>query len=377
MKIAIIGSYPISVDPDTTASAQSNFVYNLSSELTNRSNEVTILTLAGYGYQGRGLLVQVGTTCNPKKVNFVRFARGLRRDTFDAVSVQGVSPLNFLWLSAAYKKLAFSPRGITSQEKTLGARPPRWATLNEKISMKSRVIIAQSELQRETIMTDFAIPHVRVQVIPNGVSDFFFSHETVHTPTSQSKGCVLFVGAMGPWKGVDVLLASVEQIRKRFGNRLPHVILIGSSKPWRSYQINTDWFPSLQRRFRHLFSEGIVIHSPTQPRNLIKQYYTDAAMLVLPSRFDAFGNVALEAMACGTPVILSDKVGVSGLIEDGKEGFVIKNGDSSMLAERILYLLNHEDERKRMGDFARETALKYTWRRTALSYEQVFKSLQT
>jgi glycosyltransferase involved in cell wall biosynthesis len=323
------------------------------------------------------MLIRVGKICRRNKVTFIQFVKELRRNTFEVVSLQGVFPLNFLWLMTAYQKLAFSPRGISAQEARLGAKPPRWATLNEIVSMKARVIIAQSELHREALMAEYMVPRAHIHVIPNGVSDFFFSPETREITTSQSKGCILFVGALGPWKGVDVLLESVNQIRQRLNKDHRHVMLIGSAKPWRSYRINMDWFPSLQRRFRHLFSEGIVIRSPTQPRKLIKQFYMDAAMLVLPSRFDAFGNVALEAMACGTPVILSDKVGVSGLIQDGKEGFVVKNGDASILADRMLYLLKHEGERRRMGDFARETASKYTWRRTASLYEQVFKSMQS
>jgi len=98
-------------------------------------------------------------------------------------------------------------------------------------------------------------------------------------------------------------------------------------------------------------------------------------MVVLPSRFEAFGNVALEAMATGTPVIISDRVGIRDLIKDGNEGYIVPFGDVVTLADRMMRLLSDSGLRRQMSKQARRTATRFTWGHTAALYEQVFEEM--
>ena len=70
-----------------------------------------------------------------------------------------------------------------------------------------------------------------------------------------------------------------------------------------------------------------------QPQNVLPQYFSAAEACVLPSRYESFGMVALEAMACGTPVIVTTAGGISSLIEDGQTGFLVPEEDETLLAQ--------------------------------------------
>jgi len=375
VRIVIVGGFEQSNQHSVyPTSAQSNFISKLGSELTKRSHEVFVFTLGGYGLQGRGLVSEIGESGKPKRINFLRFANELRGGKVDIVSLQGIFPVNALWLMTAYKKVVFSPRAAICEEFKLGVKPPWWALLNERISMRSRTIIAVSNVQRDALTTKYRTPSSRVYRIPNGVNDLFLS-QSEHIGKLRSETSILFVGAMNPVKGVDLLLESINLLRQRAKARLPHVTLVGATQPWISYGLSANWFASLRQRYRRLFDEGTVVHLGSQSQRIIRELYWGASVLVLPSRFDAFGNVALEAMACGTPVIVSDKVGVSDLIRDGREGFVIPAGDTKSLVDRLSYLLKHDNERRRMGNYAKATAATYTWGKTASSYERLFNAI--
>jgi D-inositol-3-phosphate glycosyltransferase len=84
-------------------------------------------------------------------------------------------------------------------------------------------------------------------------------------------------------------------------------------------------------------------------------------MVVMPSHYESFGMVALEAMAMGTPVIASEVGGLAFLVRDGRNGFLVPSRDPEALAERIFTLLLDDACRTELGRQAREHALAYDW----------------
>jgi UDP-glucose:(heptosyl)LPS alpha-1,3-glucosyltransferase len=85
----------------------------------------------------------------------------------------------------------------------------------------------------------------------------------------------------------------------------------------------------------------------------------------MPSRFDTFGLVVLEAMMAGLPVIISRRVGAKDLIESGVQGFVLAEEPSiADMSEKLRFLMDREN-RKKMGESARKVALRHTWDKTA------------
>ena len=94
-------------------------------------------------------------------------------------------------------------------------------------------------------------------------------------------------------------------------------------------------------------------------------YYSAADVVVMPSRYESFGMVALEAMACGTPVIASDVGGLSYTVQDGVTGFLVPANDPDSLADAICHILNDQAFRDTLGQQAAAAARQYAWPRIA------------
>lgn len=110
----------------------------------------------------------------------------------------------------------------------------------------------------------------------------------------------------------------------------------------------------------------------------INEKYADSSIFVLSSRFEGFGMVIIEAMACGiATVAFACPCGPSDIITNKEDGFLVKNGDTQQLAECICYLIEHPEERKRMGKNAMETAKKYSIEEIGKRWTLVFNDVIT
>ena len=98
-----------------------------------------------------------------------------------------------------------------------------------------------------------------------------------------------------------------------------------------------------------------------------------AEMVVMPSHYESFGMVALEAMACGTPVIASDVGGLSFNIEDSFNGYLVPGRDPQALADKILLLLKYKALRDQLSEQARIWVTRYSWVNIADEVLEVFE----
>ena len=90
-------------------------------------------------------------------------------------------------------------------------------------------------------------------------------------------------------------------------------------------------------------------------------YYASADIVVMPSHYESFGMVALEAMACGTPVIASDVGGLAQLVRDGETGFLVPDRNPEAMAERLRCVLSDGKLRLQLGRRAADQAKDYGW----------------
>ncbi|HEX7586798.1 MAG TPA: glycosyltransferase, partial [Anaerolineae bacterium] len=104
-------------------------------------------------------------------------------------------------------------------------------------------------------------------------------------------------------------------------------------------------------------------------------YYASADVVVMPSLYESFGMVALEAMACGTPVVASDVGGLSYIVRDGETGFLVPEGDPRALADCLGQLLHDPALRARLGRRGIEVAREYAWPRITDQIELLYGSL--
>jgi len=107
----------------------------------------------------------------------------------------------------------------------------------------------------------------------------------------------------------------------------------------------------------------------------ISEFYKQISIYIQPSIQDGFGITPLEAMAYGRPVIVSNGAGVSELVTDGKDGFVVPMRDIKAIRDKIMYYYDNPSEIKRMGQEARKTAEKYTWKQVLGEYVDLWQRI--
>jgi D-inositol-3-phosphate glycosyltransferase len=119
----------------------------------------------------------------------------------------------------------------------------------------------------------------------------------------------------------------------------------------------------------------VVTFLGSRNQDTLQYYYSAAEVVVMPSDYESFGMVALEAMACGTPVIASDVGGLAFLVKDGRTGYRVPAGDVEALADKITHLLTDELSRRRIGQRASCWAEAYAWPNIADQIEEVYREV--
>ena len=110
-----------------------------------------------------------------------------------------------------------------------------------------------------------------------------------------------------------------------------------------------------------------VILFPPQPQTKLADFYAAADVVLVPSRSESFGLVALEAQACGTPVVAAAVGGLRYVVQDGRSGFLVDGHDPADHAERLLRGSADPPLAARLGGEAARQALRFTWDATATS----------
>jgi D-inositol-3-phosphate glycosyltransferase len=131
----------------------------------------------------------------------------------------------------------------------------------------------------------------------------------------------------------------------------------------------------LQAMREELDIHDIVLFLGAKDQEVLPYYYAAAEMVVMPSHYESFGMVALEAMAMGRPVIASEVGGLAFLINDGLDGYHVPTRDPEALAGRIYELLSNPNCREEMGRAARRNAERFDWGIIARRLLDVYRDL--
>ncbi|MCK7506339.1 MAG: glycosyltransferase family 4 protein [Desulfobacterales bacterium] len=118
-----------------------------------------------------------------------------------------------------------------------------------------------------------------------------------------------------------------------------------------------------------------VVFLGKRDQDTLPYYYSAAEVLVMPSHYESFGMVALEAMACGTPVIASEVGGLAYLVRDGETGFTIPAEEPDTLCEKLTWLLNDQELHARMSGQAAKDAQDYAWEKIASQIVDEYRKL--
>ncbi|MBI3169164.1 MAG: glycosyltransferase [Chloroflexi bacterium] len=187
---------------------------------------------------------------------------------------------------------------------------------------------------------------------------------------------ILFVGRIEPLKGVDTLIQAMSclDLSLTSRDRPVHLAIIGG-EPDVSPEEMSEEMARLQTICDDLCMGGTVVFLGKRAQDTLPYYYSAAEVLVMPSLYESFGMVALEAMASGTPVIASEVGGLGYLVQDGVTGYTVPDSDPRMLCERLSILLGNHELRNEMGQRAAEYAKDYAWDKIASSIVKVYEEV--
>ncbi|HEX2090347.1 MAG TPA: glycosyltransferase [Actinomycetota bacterium] len=184
---------------------------------------------------------------------------------------------------------------------------------------------------------------------------------------------ILFVGRLQPHKGPDVAIRAFAEAIRRDCEATRRVVLWLVGGP--SGVGSSGEAARLQALASSLgIADRVSIVGP-RPHSNLAIYYSAAEAVLVPSRSESFGLTALEAQACGTPVIAADSTGLRHVVKDGETGFLVANWDSRRYAQRILSLLTDAQLAWRMADAGSHHARRFSWDSTVRGVRGVYGEL--
>ena len=184
---------------------------------------------------------------------------------------------------------------------------------------------------------------------------------------------LLFVGRIEPLKGIDTLLRSLASLNDCGALDKFEVCLtiIGGDASVSEDEMSVEMAKLMELR-RELNLEDVVAFLGKRSQDTLPYYYSAADVVVMPSHYESFGMVALEAMACGTPVVASQVGGLAYLIQDGETGYHVRDQEPDELADRLYDLLSNDALHNEMSLKAAAYAKKYSWEVIAKQIEEVY-----
>jgi len=228
-------------------------------------------------------------------------------------------------------------------------------------------IISSTQAEVEEIRRHIGEQTAMIDVLPPGVDTTHFypidadeAREFIGVPCD--KKMLLYVGRIEPLKGIDALIEAVARIRSE---GLLHeeefcLAIIGGDPQASDEDMSTEMNRLIS--LRDSFGlQKLVIFLGKRSQDSLPYYYSAASTVVVPSHYESFGLVALEAMACGTPVIATATGGLAHLVQDGVTGFHVPVNHPEELAERIKCLLRNDDLRAEMAGAAYTYAQSFSW----------------
>jgi D-inositol-3-phosphate glycosyltransferase len=229
----------------------------------------------------------------------------------------------------------------------------------QRIVAQADGLVAASAGERRALDDDYGADIARTVVIPCGVDTALFrpgdrAEARARIGTGDTP-LVVYVGRIAPIKGLATLLDAIAQLRARAS--AVRLLIVGgeADEPVSGHEAE------IRQRVEALGLRDVVRFVGAQPQEVLRDYYLAADVTVLPSYYESFGMVALEAMACGSPVIGSRVGGLATTVRDGVTGFLVPDGDATALAERLDAVMADADLRFRLGREGVQWAARHRW----------------
>ncbi|HEX9681491.1 MAG TPA: glycosyltransferase [Acidimicrobiales bacterium] len=239
----------------------------------------------------------------------------------------------------------------------------------------SDVICASCAAEVDQLAELYGAPRNRIEIVPPGVDHAFFSPGDRRAARAAlgvlgDQPLLLFVGRIQPLKGLEVAVAALAELADHGHPEAELVVVGGPSGPEGATEV-----AAAGSLVADLGLTDRVRFVDPQPHLMLSTYYRAADVCLVPSRSESFGLVALEAGACGTPVVAAAVGGLPSLVDDGVTGFLVADRAPASYAERVALLL---DQPARAGALSRSAAARardYTWSTTAARLRRLYTDL--
>ena len=222
--------------------------------------------------------------------------------------------------------------------------------IEEEIMRSCDLVMSPTDQEATAIREMY--PGARVIAVPHGVDTCQF------TPTPNGHKNILFVGRIDPIKGIDLLIEALRMLQQD----IELTVVGGHAKGARDSASIESYAADLPVQF-----VGQVRHDD------LREYYEKSAVLVVPSYYESFGLVGLEAMASARPVVGFNHTGLQATVGDDA-GILVDMG-SRNLAWAIDLLMNDHGLRQRLGRQGRSKSLNYDWMKIARVYKEVYEKI--
>ncbi|HEX2069351.1 MAG TPA: glycosyltransferase [Actinomycetota bacterium] len=260
-----------------------------------------------------------------------------------------------------------------------GHRPEPRLRLNgeQRVVRRADRILAPTATEAGHLVDLYGADPGQIRIVAPGVDGQIFAPMPKEDARARlgldDRRLLLFVGRLQPHKGPDVAIRAFAEAVRRDPDVMRRAVLWLVGGP--SGSEGSGETARLEALASALgVGERVAIAGP-QPHWKLGTYYSAAEAVLVPSRSESFGLTALEAQACGTPVVAADSTGLRHVVKDGETGFLVANCDPRRYAERILSLLTDAGLARRMAEAGPRHAGEFSWDSTVQGVRGVYGEL--
>ena len=250
-------------------------------------------------------------------------------------------------------------------------------TTERRLIELSDSLIAANPDERADLIWRQHTPTDKVCTIPPGVDLDLFTpgnraSARVELGLAPSESIILFVGRVDPIKGIDTLLEATRILADQAATP-PTVLFVGGDLDAAGQPIGP--LADVAARATTLGIDMCFRFVGSQPQDQLPRFYAAADVVAVPSRYESFGLVAVEAMACGIPVVASRAGGLKFTVEEGVSGYLVPVRNPSALAATLGRILRDPMLRAELSVGAQDCAQRFSWPSVAASIHHVYQQL--
>lgn len=267
--------------------------------------------------------------------------------------------------------LTYHTIGAVKQQICPSENEPELRLTSERRLAKDCDGLVVATQKEKEYLSRYDVPDDKITVIPCGVD--FHRFKPLDKPSARRQlgysgddFMVLYVGRYAPVKGLHRLLETVGRLTHLPGLR---VVMVGGDGP------HTPMFRQLQSEAAALNIQNRVTFAGRVEQKTLPQYYSAADVLAVPSYYESFGLVALEALACGTPVVTTPVGAMEKIVKDGVTGYVARDSDPKHFARLIEAVWLKQQENGLSPSKIRDSVTEFTWGRSASLLLEAYRSV--